>query len=87
MRNAVLADLLPLLWGGRVSSAQAYLKALPPEQLKSAKKLAELIGYLERQRPHLPCYSVRQHLGLRSSSNRGEKENDLVVATRQNTMG
>lgn len=87
LRNEVLADLLPLLWDGRVSSAQAYLKALPAEQRKNEKKLEELLGYLERQRPHIPCYSVRQHLGLRNSSNRGEKENDLVVATRQKHNG
>ena len=86
-RNEVLADLLPLLWDGRVSSAQAYLKALPAEQLRNENKLAELRGYLERQRPHIPCYAVRRHLGLRNSSNRGEKENDLVVATRQKHNG
>jgi hypothetical protein len=30
---------------------------------------------------------VRKQLGLRHSSNRGEKENDLVVATRQKYTG
>jgi hypothetical protein len=30
---------------------------------------------------------VRKQLGLHNSSNRGEKENDLVVATRQKHTG
>lgn len=50
-------------------------------------ELAKLISYLQRHRPHIPCYSVRKQLGLRNSSDRGEKENALVVATRQKHNG
>lgn len=87
IRNQVLEHLLALLWDGRVGSALEYLAGLASEQIKNAAELAELIGYLERQRPHIPCYSVRKQLGLCNSSNRGEKENDLVVATRQKHHG
>lgn len=87
IRNQVLEHLLALLWDGRVGSALEYLAGLASEQIKNAAELAELIGYLERQRPHIPCYSVRKQLGLCNSSNRGEKENDLVVATRQKHNG
>jgi hypothetical protein len=87
IRNQVLEKLLALLWDGRVSSALAYLAELPSEQIKNEVELAKLIGYLERQHPHIPCYSVRKQLGLRNSSNRGEKENDLVVAQRQKHNG
>jgi hypothetical protein len=58
-----------------------------PAQIKSQKVLTDLIGYLERNRPYLPCYSVRKHLGLRNSSNRGENANDLVVSDRQKHNG
>ncbi|MCI0419522.1 MAG: hypothetical protein L0312_09920 [Acidobacteria bacterium] len=87
IRNEVLEKLLALLWDGRVESALAYLAGLPSEQIKNGVELEKLIGYLERQRPHIPCYSVRKQLGLRNSSNRGEKENDLVVAKRQKHNG
>lgn len=87
IRNEVLEKLLALLWDGRVGSALAYLAKLPSEQIKSGVELQKLIGYLERQRPHILCYSVRNQLGLCNSSNRGEKENDLVVAQRQKHNG
>ena len=47
----------------------------------------ELIGYLERNRPNIPCYAVRKRLGLRNSSQLGEKMNDVVVADRQKHRG
>ncbi len=36
---------------------------------------------------NIPCYALRQRLGLRISSNRAEKANDLVVAKRQKHNG
>jgi hypothetical protein len=74
IRNQVLEHLVALLWDGRVGSALEYLAGLTSEQIKNAAERAKLIGYLERQRPHIPCYSVRKRLGLHNSSNRGEKE-------------
>jgi hypothetical protein len=35
----------------------------------------------------IPVYAVRRQLGLRNSSNRGEKANDLLVAARQKHNG
>jgi hypothetical protein len=87
IRNQVLEGLMALLWDGRVSSALTYLAQLKPSQIKSAKDLERLKDYLERQRPHIPCYSVRKKLGLCNSSNRVEKANDLVVARRQKHDG
>ena len=87
IRNAVLEKLLALLWDGRVGSALDSLAHVPSEQIKDPAELQKLSGYLERQRPHIPFYSVRKKLGLRNSSNRGEKENDLVVARRQKHDG
>ncbi len=49
--------------------------------------MAELIAYLERNRPYIPCYEMRKQLGLRNSSAIGEKMNDLVVAERQKHNG
>ena len=86
-RNEVLANLLSLLWEGRVAAAITYVKGLSPRLIKAEAQRALLIGYLERSRPYIPCYAVRKQLGLRNSSNRGEKQNDLVVAERQKHNG
>jgi hypothetical protein len=86
-RNAVLAQLSSLLGEGRVDAAIAYVKGLSPALSKAEAQRALLIGYLERARPYIPCYAVRQQLGLRNSSHRGEKQNDLVVAERQKHNG
>lgn len=36
---------------------------------------------------YIPCYALRKKLGLRNSSNRGEKSNDLTVSERQKHNG
>lgn len=37
--------------------------------------------------PYIPCYALRKELGLRNSSNTGEKMNDLIVSDRQKHNG
>jgi len=87
LRNAVLDQLRPCLWQGCVDRALAVLQAIEPTDIKNPEALADLQGYLERNRPYLPCYAVRKHLGLRNSSNQGEKANDLLVSDRQKHNG
>jgi len=87
IRNALLAQLLPCLWHGCVDRAIALLQAVEPTQIKNQAELETLIDYLQRNRPYLPCYSVRKQLGLRNSSNLGEKANDLIVSDRQKHNG
>jgi len=63
------------------------LRALGPAQIKSGKSVDRLIAYVERNREYVPCYALRAQLGLRNSSNLGEKANDLCVADRQKHRG
>ena len=86
-RNQLLDQLLPLLWLGCVDRAMALLQAIEAGSIKNQDRLDDLIGYLKRHRPYIPCYAVRQSLRLRNSSNRGEKVNDLLVSTRQKHNG
>jgi hypothetical protein len=86
-RNDLLERLLPCLWYGCVERAIALLKNVDLASVKDPAALDNLVGYLERNRPYLPCYAVRARLGLRNSSNRGEKANDLLVAQRQKHNG
>ena len=86
-RNRHLARLMTLLWHGLVDEALLYLDYLDPNDLKNVQALEKLKTYLRRNRPHIPCYSVRKSLGLRNSSNLGEKSNDLLVSARQKHNG
>lgn len=83
VRNSVLEKLIPILWQGRVDSAIAYLQSIDSACIKNTDYIDKLIGYLQRNYHYIPCYSVRKQLNLCNSSNRGEKENDLIVSQRQ----
>lgn len=87
IRNALLEQLRPFLWHGCVDRAVALLQTVEPDKIKNQNALDTLIGYLKRNRPYLPCYAVRKQLGLRNSSNQGEKANDLIVSDRQKHNG
>jgi hypothetical protein len=87
LRNDALTALSNLLWYGRVESAREFLRNLPKSDIKNPDALQGLIGYIERNRPYIPCDEVRKRLGLRNSSNIGEKMNDLLVSGRQKHNG
>ena len=87
VRNEVLKEMLPLLWLGKVDTAIEYLAQLDDSQVRNASEIEKLIAYLEKNRSYIPCYALRKKLGLRISSNLGEKANDLVVAQRQKHNG
>ena len=86
-RNEVLDSLLNYLWHGLIEPAIDYLKTIEDVYIKNRDALLKLRGYFERNRPFIPCYSVRKRLGLRNSSNVGEKSNDLLVSDRQKHNG
>ena len=87
IRNTVLEELLALLWIGRVNLAIGYLRSLHPGDVKDTEQIEKLIGYFSRNLSFIPCYALRQKLGLRVSSNPVEKANDLLVSNRQKHHG
>jgi hypothetical protein len=86
-RNEMLQKIMPMLWRGDVDCAISALKSIDMGMVKNKGSLEYLIGYLERVRTTIPNYMLRAALGLRNSSNRGEKSNDLIVANRQKHNG
>jgi len=86
-RNTVLQELLAWLWIGKVDRAIGYLQSLNPNDIKDAEHIEKLIGYFSRNVSFIPCYALRQKLGLRVSSNPVEKANDLLVSNRQKHNG
>lgn len=87
IKNDVLKEVLALLWLGKVDVAALYLRSLDDCQVRNAEQIEKLIGYFNRNLSNIPCYALRKKLGLRTSSNQGEKANDLVVAQRQKHNG
>ena len=87
IRNKVVREVEHLLWHGLVDKAIEYLRNIDKDLIKKEENIEKLIGYLERNKPYIPCYAVRKELGLRNSSNICEKMNDLVVADRQKHNG
>ena len=87
VRNEVLQKLLQFLWIGKVENAVEYLKTLDDNKIRNREHIEKLIAYFDRNWSYIPCYALRKRLGLRISSNRGEKANDLVVAKRQKHNG
>ena len=86
-RNMVLDEVLTYLWIGKVDSAVDYLRGLDPEMVKDFKEIEKLIAYFDKNWSCIPCYALRKALGLRNSSNRGEKSNHLAVSERQKHNG
>ena len=83
IRNEFLEELLPCLWFGNVNGAIKLLQNIDPKKVKNFEFITKLVEYFERVRAYIPCYALRKELGLRNSSNLGEKSNDLIVSSRQ----
>lgn len=87
IRNKLLVELMPLLWHGLSQGAIDLLNNTDASLIKNNQRMTELIEYIERNRPYIPCYAIRKRAGLRNSSALGEKMNHLVVAERQKHNG
>lgn len=87
IRNQIVKKVTAYLWVGKVEHAVKELREVDEKDIKSHADIDRLIDYWERNRSYIVCYGLRKKLGLRISSNRGEKANDLVVAERQKHNG
>ena len=87
IRNEFVEKLRPALWFGNVDKSIQLLRGIDPEKIKNQMVIDKLIEYLERVQNHIPCYALRKELGLRNSSNAGEKLNDILVAKRKKRNG
>lgn len=87
VRNRHLKEIVRLLWYGLVHRAGDYVKQIPRGDIKSRASLDRLVGYFDRNRGRIPCYAMRQKLGLPNSSNPVERTNNLVTSNRQKKNG
>lgn len=86
-KDLIKQEFVAVLWTGRFDRIINFVNSINKDKVKNTKMLADLKGYLNRKSPCLACYALRHKLGLRISSNRVEKANDIVVATRQKHNG
>jgi hypothetical protein len=86
-RNEFLNIVRPALWRGDVDGAINLLEKVDSSIIKNPTPLIQLVTYLNRVREFIPHYALRKELGLKNSSNRVEKSNDIVIAKRQKNNG
>jgi len=86
-KQQIKKELVSILWTGRYANAIKYLDSVKKSHVKNPAKIEDLKDYIRRKSSNMACYALRHELGLRISSNRVEKTNDLVVATRQKHNG
>ncbi len=87
MQYEVKRRFYHILYAGNIDSAKQYLNSLDESKIKNPHYIQSIINYLDRKEPSIACYAVRKKLGLRISSNKVEKANDLIVSTRQKGKG
>lgn len=83
----IIRALLRILWAGNAQEAVDYLNTLDAKNVNNQYWMKQLTDYIDRKQENIACYAFRHKLGLRVSSNRVEKANDLLVANRQKHNG
>ncbi len=86
-RNEILGKILYYSWYGCIEKVYEVIDNIPKDYIKNQDALRVLKGYYERNNDYIPNYALRKKLGLRNSSNRVEKENDILIADRQKKNG
>lgn len=84
---SIRSEVKQLLWYGATDKAIEYLQEIDRKNIKNQEAIDKLINNLQRNKPYIPGYAARKQLGLRNSSNIGEKANDLLVSERQKHNG
>lgn len=86
-----LREFCRILWVGDIDGAMEYLRRAKEckEEMKAGGEqvLDSLMDYLRRKKDRMACFALRKFLGLRNSSNRVEKANDVLVSQRQKGKG
>lgn len=86
-KREIVKQLRQFLWYGLIDHAIDYIRSFEDKRFKLLSDREYLIGYLERNREHIPCYAMRKELGLKNGSQMGEKSNDILIANRQKHNG
>ena len=86
-KREIVQHLRSFLWYGLIDHAIDHIRSFDDKRFKLLSDREYLIGYLERNREHIPCYAARKELELKNGSQMGEKSNDILIADRQKHNG
>lgn len=86
-KRQLLKAVNSILWAGNTDDAVAYYEGIDRSKIRNRDAYDKVIGYLQKHRTGIYSYALRKQLGYLNSSNRGEKDNDLIVAQRQKHNG
>lgn len=85
-RNAIMDEIQPLLWKGKVDETIDRLRTLLPEP-RNPERFEELLSYLEARKPAIKDYNARRINREYNGNGVVEKANDILVARRQKGAG
>jgi len=86
-RENIESTIKKFLWHGLIEQAKKTISEVDKKQIKKDKSLDTLTNYIDRNRKIIPNYAIRKKLGVKNSTGRVEKENDILVAKRQKRNG
>ena len=86
-KASIVRNLLRILWAGNHDEAMEYLNTLDQKNISRQDILKQTTEYIARKQDNIACYAFRHRMGLRVSSNRVEKANDILVGSRQKHNG
>ena len=81
--NKLRYEFFKRLWAGNVDEAIRFIDALEDDVIKSSTMLDAIKDYIgEKKRESIYSYAIHKELHMINSSNRCEKENDIIVGER-----
>jgi len=85
-KDAFAKKVSDMLWAGNTKDALEFILGMPDEKYKNLC-MGNLTTYIQNKAEHIPCYALRNRLGLHTSSNEVEMTNNMLVSNREKDKG
>lgn len=81
-KAALRRKLFGIIWAGNVEGFIMCVRDIPEDKIKNKAAIENLVSYVDDKRNMIPCYALRNLLGLKNSSNDAELANRILVTQR-----
>lgn len=81
-KAALRRNLFGIIWAGNVEGFIRCVRDIPEDKIKNKAAIENLVSYVDDKRNMIPCYALRNLLGLKNSSNDAELANRILVTQR-----
>lgn len=81
-KAALRRKLFGIIWAGNVEGFIRCVRDIPEDKIKNKAAIENLVSYVDDKRNMIPCYALRNLLGLKNSSNDAELANRILVTQR-----